>query len=229
MCGRYLTPNEQALERVFHVGRHNWQGVETRYNVAPTTQVPVVLSIEGELIGDTARWGLIPTWWKKDTLPTLSFNARSEEAAQKPMWRQSLRAQRCLMPALGWYEWNEHETVPTTRGRSSHQPYFFFDADEPVLTIAGLWSLWRTPAGNDVLSCALLTKEVTDAPELAAIHHRMPVLLRPDEHAAWLAPDTDAGTVQQLIHDSRRNFATRRVSTRVNSVRNEAPDLIEAC
>lgn len=227
MCGRYLTPNEQALERVFHVGRHNWQGLETRYNVAPTSKVPVLLSIDGELLGDQARWGLIPAWWKQDKLPTLSFNARSEEAAEKPMWRQSLRTQRCLMPALGWYEWNEHETVPTTRGRSSHQPYYFFNPDEPVLAIAGLWSLWRSPAGNEVLSCALLTREVTNAPQLAAIHHRMPVLLHTADQRAWLAPETSPDAVQKLIAGSRTDFVARRVSTRVNSVRNQAPDLID--
>jgi len=227
MCGRYLTPNEQALESVFHVGRHNWQGLVTRFNVAHTSQVPVVLSSDGELVGDVARWGLIPSWWKKDSLPTLSFNARSEEAAEKPMWRQSLRAQRCLMPALGWYEWNEHETAATTRGRSSHQPYYFFNPDEPVLAIAGLWSLWRSPAGNDVLSCALLTREVTGAPDLAAIHHRMPVLLHTADQAVWLAAETSPGDVQELIAGSRTDFEARRVSTRVNSVRNEAQDLID--
>jgi len=228
MCGRYLTPNEQALERVFHVGRHNWQGMVERFNVAPTSKVPVILASDGELIGETARWGLIPSWWKKDSLPTLSFNARSEEAAEKPMWRQSLRTQRCLMPALGWYEWNEHESVPTTRGRSCHQPYYFSNPDAPVLAIAGLWSLWRSPSGTDVLSCALLTREVTGAPELAAIHHRMPVLLHAADQAAWLAADTTPGDVQELIAGSRKDFVARRVSTRVTSVRNEAPDLIDA-
>lgn len=227
MCGRYLTPNEQALERVFHIGRHNWQGLETRYNVAPTSRVPVVLRLGAELVGEQARWGLIPAWWSKDALPTLSFNARSEEAAHKPMWRQSLRTQRCLMPALGWYEWNEHESAPTTRGRSSHQPYYFFHPDEAVLAIAGLWSLWRSPAGSEVLSCALLTKEVQVAP-LAAIHHRMPVLLHAADQAAWLAPETTADEVQELITASRTDFSTRRVSTRVNSARNESPDLVEA-
>lgn len=228
MCGRYLTPDEQALERVFHAGRHNWQGLVTRFNVAPTSLVPVVLASDGELVGEQARWGLIPSWWKKDSLPTLSFNARSEEAAEKPMWRQSVRTQRCLMPALGWYEWNEHETVATTRGRSSHQPYYFFNPDEPVLAIAGLWSRWRSPAGTEVLSCALLTKDVTDAPQLAAIHHRMPVLLRAADQNTWLSPETSASDVQELIAGSRRDFVARRVSTRVNSVRNEAADLIDA-
>lgn len=226
MCGRYLTPNEQALERVFHVGRHNWQGLETRYNVAPTSRVPVVLRIGDELVGEQARWGLIPAWWNKDSLPTLSFNARSEEAAHKPLWRQSLRTQHCLMPALGWYEWNEHESVPTTRGRRSHQPYYFHHPDEPVLAIAGLWSLWRSPAGTEVLSCALLTKEATAAP-LAAIHHRMPVLLHAADQAAWLAPGTSADEVQHLIAGSRSDFVARRVSTRVNSVRNDSADLID--
>ena len=226
MCGRYVSPSERSMEDYFHIGRHNWEGWVQRFNVAPTTPVPIVYQPQGERMGDIARWGLVPHWWKQEKLPALTFNARSEEAARKPTWRDSLRQQRCLMPARGWYEWNENETVPTTRGRTSYQPYFFHDPNAEVLAIAGLWSLWQAPSGSTLLSCALLTREA-DAEHLASIHHRMPVVLRPDQFDAWLAVDTAADTVAGLIAESRNDFVAHRVSTKVNNARNEAPELIE--
>src|SRR5690606_32320535 len=131
------------------------------------------------------------------------------------------RQQRCLMPARGWYEWCEHESVATTHGRTSHQPYFFHDPNAEVLAIAGLWSLWQAPGGATLLSCALLTREA-DAEPLARIHHRMPVVLRPEQFDAWLSEDTEADAVADLIAASRSDFAAHRVSTKVNSVRNES-------
>ena len=226
MCGRYVAPGEAALERHYHLGRHNWSGWIARWNVGPTVRVPIVYAPQGEPVGDLARWGLIPSWWSRDTLPALSFNARSEEAAGKPMWRQGMRAARCLMPAQGWYEWNEREPVRTASGRRANQPYYFHCPDEEVVSIAGLWSVWRAPDGADVLSCALLTREA--APAIASIHHRMPVVLAPSAYADWLAPRTSPAEVAAMIAGSRADIVAHRVSTRVNSTRDDTPELIEA-
>jgi putative SOS response-associated peptidase YedK len=104
MCGRYVDPDEAALERLWKIDRRNWNPFNPpRFNVAPTLQVPMIVRATDdatELLG--ARWGMIPHWWKKDTLPPSTFNARSEEAADKPMWRTALLSSRCIMPARGW-------------------------------------------------------------------------------------------------------------------------------
>lgn len=223
MCGRYVSPNEAAIEREFNLGRRNWRFAETRYNVGPTMTVPIVLQSEQELVGESARWGLIPSWWKKEVPPTLTFNARSEEAAEKPMWRQSLKSARCLMPAEGWYEWNEHEQVRTESGRQSNQPYFFHVPGQPVVSIAGMWTVWRAPSGTEVLSCALLTREAEG--DITSIHHRMPVVLSRDQYSEWLAPGTSTERIKELVRSSRTDFEAYRVSTKVNSTRNESPDL----
>jgi putative SOS response-associated peptidase YedK len=79
-------PNEAALEQFWRIDRRNWLGrIKPLFNVAPITQVPILVRAHDgaiELIG--ARWGLIPAWWKDDKAPSLTFNARSEEAAGKP-------------------------------------------------------------------------------------------------------------------------------------------------
>ena len=86
MCGRYVSPDQAAIEREWHIGRHNrdtW--ITPRFNIAPTSVIPVILFGEDDTYElASARWGLIPTWWKKDKPPALAFNARSEEAAVHP-------------------------------------------------------------------------------------------------------------------------------------------------
>ncbi len=227
MCGRYVTPDETAMQRFWRIGPHNNNPFKARYNVAPTTMVPMVVQqSNGSAEVVAARWGLIPSWWKQEVPPALTFNARSEEASQKPTWRESLRQRRCLMPALGWYEWNENEQVTGSRGRKVNQPYFLYSSDAELITIAGLWASWQRPQATAVLSCALLTKAA--APAIANIHHRMPVILKPEYRDAWLNPATSAEDVAAMIADACQQLTGYAVSTRVNNARNESPDLLQA-
>ncbi|WP_448682916.1 SOS response-associated peptidase [Pseudomonas nicosulfuronedens] len=227
MCGRYVSPEEAAIERYWHIGARTparWLGA--CYNVAPTMTVPILRHDEsGQLELIPARWGLIPAWWKETTPPRLSFNARSEEAAGKPLWRQALRSSRCIMPALGWYEWNETEAVRNPAGRQVHQPYFIHSQSDPIIAIAGLWSLWIQPGGEATLSCALLSKSA--ALGIEHIHHRMPVVLAPEHLGEWLSAATRREALEDLVNHARGDFSGHRVSLRVNDVRNELAALIE--
>lgn len=226
MCGRYTTPDKAAIDQNFHIDHHDWSGLIKRFNVGPTMSVPILYTPEGDaVVGTIARWGLIPSWWKKESLPTMTFNARSEEAATKPMWRHGMRTSRCLMPACGWYEWNENEKVTHDSGRKTNQPYFFYSPKDEVIAIAGLWSTWQAPNGDEVLSCALLTKETTTK-GLAEIHHRMPVVLNPSQFSTWLSPKSTGKDVEAMIESSRIDFLAHRVSIKVNSTRNDSPELI---
>ncbi len=226
MCGRFALPDETVVARNIPVNAWNWHWPSPRFNVAPTTRVPMVMmGEEGILELNGARWGLIPHWWRKEAPPSLTFNARSEEAAEKPTWRHSLRSQRCLMPAQGWYEWNENEQVRNEGGRKVKQPYFISLPDSDFMAFAGLWAVWQGQDGSQVLSCALLSK--TAAPSIAHIHDRMPVVLKPDHFAAWLDPKTQGQEVQDAISDALTGFLSYPVSTKVNSTRNDFPELLE--
>ncbi|MNF63164.1 putative SOS response-associated peptidase YedK [compost metagenome] len=226
MCGRYVSPSDRAIEDYWHIGARNSGHWIQRFNVAPTSIVPMLrLGEAGELEVVPARWGLIPPWWKDAKPPAMSFNARSEEAASKPMWRQSLRAHRCLMPARGWYEWNQHQEVRSPSGRKLHQPFYLHDRSDGVLAIAGLWTTWRNPEGQQITSCALLTKEA--APSIHAINDRMPVILAPEQFDLWLSPNTPGEQVQEAIASARQDFVGHAVSLRVNSAQNDDPQLIE--
>ncbi|MCY1510876.1 putative SOS response-associated peptidase YedK [compost metagenome] len=227
MCGRYVAPDEAAMERFWHIGaRNSGRWIRRVYNTAPTMQVPIVLLNEdGKQEVIPARWGLIPPWWKKPTPPALTFNARSEEAAVKPMWRQSLRFQRCLMPAMGWYEWNERQQVRSRSGRLVKQPYYHHAVGDEVMAIAGLWSTWTGPEGQDVVSCALLTKEA--APSISYVHHRMPVILHPEQFTLWLNPETKADQVLEAVALCREDFVAYPVSTEVGNTKNDYAELLE--
>jgi hypothetical protein len=113
MCGRYVSPEEAEIERFWHIGRHNSNPFGRRFNVAPTSIIPILRldRATGEIELTNARWGLIPSWWKEPKPPRTSHNTRFEEAATKPMWKVPLGKSRCLVPALGWYEWVRHEVA----------------------------------------------------------------------------------------------------------------------
>jgi putative SOS response-associated peptidase YedK len=144
MCGRYVSPDTAAIERAWHIGRHNNNPFRRRFNVLPTTQVPILRRAADvdELELTEARWGLIPHWWSKPKPPPSTINARSEEAAGKPMWRFPYREARCLIPAVGWYEWKPMERTDPATGevKTYKQPFYLrVDRQGPVC-FAGLMS-----------------------------------------------------------------------------------------
>jgi putative SOS response-associated peptidase YedK len=159
-----------------------------------------------------ARWGLIPHWWKQEKPPAFTINARLEEAAGKPMWRDPMRRSRCLLPAEGWYEWQE-----VAGGK---QPYYLRRTDGSPFCFAGLVSTWQ-----DQLSCAILTKVAEGS--IAEVHDRMPVVLPDEAHAGWLDPALKDATEFARTNARSREFTHYAVSKRVNNGRNEGADLIE--
>lgn len=212
MCGRYVSPDRAAIERAWKIDRTGSNPFPRRYNVQPTTEVPVLRLEDGARVLDAARWGLIPHWWKKDAPPTHTINARLEEAAGKPMWRDPLRRSRCLLPAEGWYEWQALA--------GGKQPHYIRRADGRPFCFAGLVSVWQ-----DRLSCALLTR--ASGGPVAEVHDRMPVVLPDDALEGWLDPGLEDATRFAREHALEREFVHYAVSKRVNDARNEGAELIE--
>jgi len=212
MCGRYVSPGQASIERAWQIHRSSGLDFPRRFNVQPTTDVPLLLLEDGGLSLAAARWGLIPHWWKQDKAPTFTINARLEEAAGKPMWRDPMRRSRCLLPAEGWYEWQALA--------GGKQPHHMRRADGAPFCFAGLMSLWQ-----DKLSCAILTK-AAEGP-VAAIHDRMPVVLPDQAHAGWLDPALKDASAYAREHALAWEFVHHPVSKRVNNARNEGADLIE--
>lgn len=215
MCGRYVSPDQAAIERAWQIRRSSGLDLPRRFNVQPTTAVPVLRLVDGTVTLDAARWGLIPHWWKQDKPPSFTINARLEDISGKPMWRDPVRRSRCLLPAEGWYEWQALA--------DGKQPHYITRRDGRPFCFAGLLSAWR-----DTTSCAILTTQALGP--IAQVHDRMPVVLPDENHAAWLDPwvkDTSVVTAMALEPMAPEEFRHYPVSKRVNSARNEGPELIE--
>ncbi len=163
-----------------------------RFNLAPSQDVlTVVPAPPGS--GDAAdfawkRWGLIPSWAKDPSVGARLFNARAETADTKPSFRAAWKRRRCLVAADGFYEW-----TPRNRG---HRPFLFRPTRGPLLAFAGLFEEWKGEGGECIESCTVLT---TDAnADLEGVHHRMPVILDPEQLAAWLDPKASPEALKAL-------------------------------
>lgn len=206
MCSRYAFIPEAAAWADFRalLGELAEQllALTAQPKLAPTDRVPIVIQQPGtpmQLIH--ARWGFIPHWWSKPELPRLSFNARSEEAATKPMWRDALRGSRCLIPATHWYEWQHAHGVKIPHSLRPH--------DSRGFMFAGLWSLWRARRDAEPMTtCVILTTAASE--EVASVHNRMPVVLAPAAWSAWLDPGLSDGAAALALlreHTVRSVFA----------------------
>jgi putative SOS response-associated peptidase YedK len=234
MCGRFVSPEERALERAFDLGRRDDPNpFARRFNVCPSDTIPFVRlpSNSDRLELATGRWGLVPHWWKQAKPPRLTFNARLEEAADKPMWRDAWSRARCLVPAEGWYEWQAVERVDPATGEivPAKQPYFVRRKDGTLLCFAGLMAYWKNPkTGEPLRSCAILTADA--AGSLADIHERAPLVLSPGAYDAWLDRGlTDPQRVKQVAGQRLppSELTQWKVRLLVNNAKSDGPELIE--
>lgn len=220
MCGRFVQSQEaENYGAYFSVDVIRTDAVLRSWNVAPTKQVYAVAEHQGERQLGTFSWGLVPFWAKDPKIGARLINARVETAAEKPSFRDSFAARRCIIPAEGFYEWE-----PKDRGKL---PHYFFDVQQRPLAMAGLWSLWKDPDSGDRLrTCTILTGHPD--PVVERIHDRMPVILPDSVWDAWLDSEiTDAGIIGDLLASSTGpNLAEHAVSTLVNRVANDVPELI---
>ncbi len=211
MCGRYsLTSPEEAMRHLFGMSAADW--MQPRYNITPSQIAPVVRRADkGDgIVLDGMTWGLIPSWSKEAPKGGGQINARSETAAEKPMFRAAYRRRRCLVPSDGFYEWR--------KVAGGKQPYWISRADGAPFVFAGLWETWGDSHGTQVVSFAILTTQA--AADIEYIHHRMPVILGQSEFDTWLDPDASPQP-DLFVPEHAPQFAARPVSRRVNSPRND--------
>jgi putative SOS response-associated peptidase YedK len=222
MCGRYILRMQDKYLREWNLhGPPAW--VTTSYNIAPTQQVPVMRMENGTPAATMMRWGLIPAFAHGQPGKFSTINARIETFESAPAFRTAWkRGQRCLQPASGFYEWHLD-----AQGRKT--PYLLALADQELFAFAGLWDWSVRDDGAVIESCAHITMPANEL--MADIHnggnhpHRMPAILRREDHEIWLK-GTAAQARAVLAPYPADLMVAHPVSTRVNSVRNNGPDLI---
>lgn len=217
MCGRYYLADARNMKERFNV-KDVAEWLTSRYNIAPTQEVPAVIEDEGRRLV-RFKWGLKPYWARDRALGSGLINARAETVDVKPSFKESFKRRRCLLPASGFFEWKKagKKKVPFRIGLSNWELFAF----------AGLWSSWKTPEGETAATCAIIT---TPANALVArIHHRMPVILPREAEGLWLDPHTpDTDLLKELLKPyPEGQMAMHRVSTLVNSPGNDNPRLLE--
>ena len=219
MCGRFLlTAPVEALRRLFGVS--DSPNLMARYNIAPTQTTGVVRlkPMDGGRELAALRWGLVPSWAKDVQTGATLINARADTLAAKPSFREAFQKRRCLVPADGFYEWQ----APAL-GKGPKQPFLIARADRETFAFAGLWEHWQRD-GQTIDSFAIVTTDANAT--LKPIHHRMPVILDRADYEAWLDPDNKrAGALLKPAPDGALEALP--ISTRVNSVTNDDPGVIE--
>ena len=217
MCGRYsITTSTEALRKLFNVD--DQPSLQPRYNLAPTQIAPIVRERKGTRHFDMLRWGLLPRWSKDASGAAKMINARSETIAQKPAFRQAFRTRRCLVPADGFYEWQVR--------RKTKQPYRITLTDGAAFGFAGLWESWADPHKNGVTVETFTVVTVIASESISHIHHRMPVILAPEDYKKWLNGDPDEAVALLKPFPSER-LKSYKVLLSVGNVANDDPSLLE--
>ncbi|MEH0110584.1 SOS response-associated peptidase [Tersicoccus sp. MR15.9] len=241
MCGRYASTRPVAdLARAFDVrdDRTDPQ-LPADYNMAPTKRAPVIIAqppredrdAPAERQVRNLTWGLVPSWAKDRAIGSRMINARAETVAEKPSYRRAFSSRRALVPVDGFYEW-----LPTERigkgGKPLKQPYFIHPADpEEPLALAGIFEYWHDDHAEDgtdpwLVTYAVITTTATD--DVGRVHDRMPMAVTAEHWEAWLDPATDAATAQDLMAAPELgSLDMYAISTLVNNVRNNGPDLLK--
>jgi putative SOS response-associated peptidase YedK len=215
MCGRFTLrdPRRAKFDRQ-PVGAL-WD-LAPRYNIAPSQNVLAITARNGTPQASFYQWGLVPAW----SIEAKGFiNARAETLLAKPSFSESFERRRCLIPADGFYEWK--------RTGKSKQPYYFKMRDEETFAFAGIWDQWQGD-GRVILSCAIITTTPNEL--LASVHDRMPVILSPSSHRAWLNNEaTPAQLIALLSPFPAEQMTSHPVSDEVNHATIDNEHLVEPC
>lgn len=224
MCGRYsLTTPPSAMGAIF--GTPERLNIPPRYNIAPSQDVITIFRDPDFRDGEHGsgrhmgmmRWGYIAPWAKDMTGPQ-PINARIETIAEKPMFRGDFRHRRCLVPADSFFEWK------TLAGQK--QPFLIRPRSREMMVFAGIWSEWNPPGKTPMRTMAIVTT-AADGP-IRDLHGRMPVILEPDFHAAWLGEEE--ATKAQLLappHLAGDQLEFFPVSRAVGNVANDSPECLD--
>ena len=189
MCGRYTIRRPRSLWKLVYQDEFQ-EFSETRIVFRPGTSIPIIRFNQAkERVLSEVNWGLIPFWSKTgDMSPP---NAVSEAVTTKPTYREPFKRRRCLIPADGFFEPKGPKTLRV------RQPYFFQRPDRGPFAFAGIWDRWKSPTGDEIESCVLMT--IAPNEFMRPIHDRMPVILGEEDFDRWLDRDVPGEAVKDLL------------------------------
>ena len=235
MCGRYnIITSAQGLYDVFKIisSELNFNFFESNYNVHPSppaakpdqlVTAPIIRSNKDIYEAVPAIWPLIPKWAKGEVSKYSTANAKAATLDTTRSYQSAWKnAQRCLIPATGFYEWQVVE------GKKQKQPYNIQLVDQPIFAMAGLWEQSMNPnLDKPVESFTIITTKAN--PMMAEIHNtkeRMPVILAPDSYQQWLTGSISVAK-DLLAPYPETAMTAYKISTHVNNPHNNDEKCIE--
>lgn len=216
MCGRFSFADFEGIEERFQIETPT---LKPNYNVAPSQEVAMILNNGSNHLA-LFKWGLIPYWAKDPSIGHKLINARAETVDEKPSFKTCLQRRRCLIVADGFYEWKKEG--------STKRPHRITLKDQGLFGFAGLWDTWKSPTGELVNSCTIITTTPNELME--PLHNRMPVILPRDVEQVWLDQSiTDSHLLKSLLTPYPADqMMAYEVSPFVNSVKNNGPECLVA-
>ncbi len=222
MCGRFARKStRKVLADWFGADLEEMPWFEPTFNAGPQSIQPVVrLSREGGAREFALlRWGLVPSWSKDGNAGYAMINARAEEVASKPAYREALKRRRCLVPADAFYEWQR-------RDAKTKQPFALGMRGGEPFALAALWERWKPQEGQPLETFTILTTDPNEVME--PIHDRMPVIVERQDYQRWIEPgDPERPPIDLLRPYAAEKMDAWPVSERVGNVRIDAPDLLQ--
>ena len=216
MCGRFaLFSSVQAIKKYYNY-LNEVQDWEANFNIAPSQKIPVIINKNGEKNLEFFQWGLIPFWAKDKKIGFKMINTRAETISEKPSFKYAFQKRRCLIPANGFYEWRKKDK----------QPFFIQLKDSDIFSFAGIWENWKSPEGDYIQSCSIITTPANDF--MNEIHNRMPAILPKEQEIIWLSNQTQEKLLSLLLPFDSEKMIARKISKSVNSVNNNFKELISA-
>ncbi|MCH6265505.1 MULTISPECIES: SOS response-associated peptidase [Neobacillus] len=222
MCGRFtLTATiDQILDRFDIQAFLDEENYLPSFNIAPSQLVLAIINDGTSNRMGFLKWGLIPPWAKDMSIGHKMINARAETLTEKPSFQKPFQKKRCLIIADSFYEWKRNDDKTKTPMRIKLK-------DDNLFAMAGLWDKWKSPEGQSVFSCSVITTAPNEL--MKDIHDRMPVILKPEDEHKWLDPSiTDTNFLNQfLVSFNKDQMEAYEVSSLVNSPKNNSIDLIQ--
>jgi putative SOS response-associated peptidase YedK len=211
MCRCYVIPDASSIEREFKLARTGWK-FAANFNTTPAQTVAVIRANNGKTEGVTMRWGLAGR---------AAFNVPVESLASNAGFRESWnRGYRCIVPALGFYEWHVNPDA-------SEQPYYIHPDDQDVFGFAGIWARSGADANAVTECCSIVT--LPASPLIAEMHNsgrRMPAMLTREQRELWLFGAVESAGMALAAYPDER-LLSYAVSDRINSPQNNDETLLE--
>ena len=213
MCGRYTWSEPKREEFAKWANKPDFQ-IIPRYNRAPGQSHPVITSISGAPVWSLMSWGN-STVKTKGNANFFPINARSETVTEKPFFRKVFFKNRCLIPADGWFEWQNLE--------GEKIPHHIFAEKKEAFAFAGIWKLVTIKdVRRPVFS--ILTRQAP--PNLSCVHHRAPVAMTKMLWEDWLHGKEDEKKLLTLLSGPQPDWSFFQVSKRVNFIRNDDSEIL---